>query len=299
MAAPYSGMSSPLALVDDRSRGRQLVGELPPGLILEDALASAAGSEPGPPIEATAIYLPVTFSTVFDEPERPRARLAFTCEPDELICTDLSFESTPEWTICDENHLVFFEPDQETGEIVEKARCPKCGNTGRVLTGRDAPISKETLETFPLARAVHSSAVAAADVTGHDKDGVERIMSVSHLAGVVFLSSLEDQLWADDSIDQKRIDPVIAAAFRAVFDEYLSAYRRLRPRRGRGATITDEFLTGVAATYRAAMERGEPPTKAVMETYITSRPTAGRWVHQARARGLLGKTTPRKPGEEL
>ncbi|MDQ6854728.1 MAG: DUF6214 family protein, partial [Actinomycetota bacterium] len=62
-------------------------------------------------------------------------------------------------------------------------------------------------------------------------------------------------------------------------------------------TVTDNDLRRVAATYRAALETGNPPTAAVEDEFQVSRATAGRLVRRARDRGFLGAATPRKAGE--
>jgi hypothetical protein len=64
--------------------------------------------------------------------------------------------------------------------------------------------------------------------------------------------------------------------------------RALRPR-GRGAKLSDQFLGEVAAVYRQALAAGRPPTQAVAEAFYGSRSSAGRWVMEARRRGLLGR----------
>lgn len=75
-----------------------------------------------------------------------------------------------------------------------------------------------------------------------------------------------------------------------------------KPQLGRGARVSDEFLQGVAAIYRAALESGRHPTQAVYTSLNAapkvgpiSRTTAGRWVAEARRRGFLPPTEPRTP----
>ena len=65
----------------------------------------------------------------------------------------------------------------------------------------------------------------------------------------------------------------------------------------RGALVTDEHLRDVAARYRAAIQRGEAPTKAVADELYASRPTAARWIARARERGFLGASLPGRAGE--
>jgi hypothetical protein len=65
----------------------------------------------------------------------------------------------------------------------------------------------------------------------------------------------------------------------------------------RGAPVTDEQLRQVADLYRAAVERGDPPTRTIEDTMHVARSTASRWVARARERGLLGPATHGRAGE--
>jgi hypothetical protein len=58
--------------------------------------------------------------------------------------------------------------------------------------------------------------------------------------------------------------------------------------------VSNDVLEEVARIYRA---NPKAPTRAVEETLPTSRATAGRYVAEARNRGLLGSPIPRKAGE--
>jgi hypothetical protein len=62
-------------------------------------------------------------------------------------------------------------------------------------------------------------------------------------------------------------------------------------------TVTDNDLRRVAAAYRAALERGDPPTVAVADDFVVSRASGGRLVRRARERGFLGPALKRKAGE--
>jgi hypothetical protein len=55
----------------------------------------------------------------------------------------------------------------------------------------------------------------------------------------------------------------------------------------RGKKLPDDHLRRVADAYRSALLRSEPPTKAVASALHASRSTAGRWVEEARRRGIL------------
>jgi len=59
-----------------------------------------------------------------------------------------------------------------------------------------------------------------------------------------------------------------------------------------------KLLSAVAELYLAALREGLPPTKAIQLWSGASRPTASRWVRQARDLGLIGKPTkPGRPGD--
>jgi hypothetical protein len=60
----------------------------------------------------------------------------------------------------------------------------------------------------------------------------------------------------------------------------------------RGQRLPAEHLQRVAEVYQAAILRAEPPTRAVEKQLHTSRSNAGRWVLEARRRGLLPPTKP-------
>jgi hypothetical protein len=79
---------------------------------------------------------------------------------------------------------------------------------------------------------------------------------------------------------------VLARGARAEFD---AAHRR-------GVPLGDEHYRTVASVYRTALPSGRP-TAEVMKQLNASRSTAGRWVTEARRRGFLGETTPRRAGE--
>jgi hypothetical protein len=72
-----------------------------------------------------------------------------------------------------------------------------------------------------------------------------------------------------------------------------------RPTPRRGSRISDEFLEEVAAVYRkAVLDGSRSPTWAVGEHFHTARSNAGRWVMEARRRGLLGEAKPGQAGEK-
>jgi hypothetical protein len=63
---------------------------------------------------------------------------------------------------------------------------------------------------------------------------------------------------------------------------------------GRGAKLRDAELQEAADIYRAAFEHGDHPTEAVRKHFWLSRSSAGRWVAEARRRGFLPPTEPRR-----
>lgn len=75
---------------------------------------------------------------------------------------------------------------------------------------------------------------------------------------------------------------------RAQFNRALGEGQR-KPRRGK--RLQDDELRQVACVYRAALERGKPPTASVQDEFRVAYPTAGRWVMEARRRGFLPPTT--------
>jgi hypothetical protein len=87
----------------------------------------------------------------------------------------------------------------------------------------------------------------------------------------------------DESVD----DPV---AFMRALGEVTS-----RPEPGK--RLTDDWLERVAEVYRTALQNGLPATDAVATAFPISRSTAGRWVMEARRRGLLGEAIPGRAGE--
>jgi hypothetical protein len=69
-----------------------------------------------------------------------------------------------------------------------------------------------------------------------------------------------------------------------------------RSRRGGRPPRGPEHLREVAEAYAAAYKAGDRPTKAVADKWTVSRPTAAKWVAQARSVGLLGPTERRRAG---
>lgn len=70
-----------------------------------------------------------------------------------------------------------------------------------------------------------------------------------------------------------------------VFHDLLTKLRPPRETPGRGHD--EELLRWVAQAYEVAYALNEPPTKTVQSALNVSRATAGRWVAEARRRGLL------------
>jgi hypothetical protein len=64
-----------------------------------------------------------------------------------------------------------------------------------------------------------------------------------------------------------------------------------------GKRLSDEHFAAVADVYRYALRTGRPATASVGEAFNVSRSTAGRWVVEARRRGLLGPARPGVAGE--
>lgn len=64
-----------------------------------------------------------------------------------------------------------------------------------------------------------------------------------------------------------------------------------------GRTLTEEDLAEVAAVYRDAVERGEPPVQAVRKRFHIAPGTARKRVARARDAGMLGPAVPGRAGE--
>jgi hypothetical protein len=77
------------------------------------------------------------------------------------------------------------------------------------------------------------------------------------------------------------------------YEQYAEGARAPR----RGSPITDENLRQVAEVYRAALERGDPPTETVANVLNVARSTAARWVSKARERDFLGPAMRGRAGE--
>jgi hypothetical protein len=77
-----------------------------------------------------------------------------------------------------------------------------------------------------------------------------------------------------------------AAAARMAGDDALDAFGKVA--RERGKAWPDDHYRRVAEVYRSAVERREPPLKAIQERWQVSRPAAAKYVKGARQRGFLG-----------
>jgi hypothetical protein len=64
--------------------------------------------------------------------------------------------------------------------------------------------------------------------------------------------------------------------------------------RPRGRRLDDSFYARVAFVYRQAVGRGLKPRAAIAEAADVSPDVAGRWIYEARKRGLIPKTRPGK-----
>jgi len=84
-----------------------------------------------------------------------------------------------------------------------------------------------------------------------------------------------------------------AGAMREFYQSYARGSRRPR----RGSPLTDANLRQVAELYRAAFDRGDPPTATIAGELHIARSTAARWVAKARERGLLGPSIRGRAGE--
>jgi hypothetical protein len=115
------------------------------------------------------------------------------------------------------------------------------------------------------------------------------------------LRTLVDQVsrWTSLVADEETGDLRYVAS-----DETPELTRRLEEHRkasrpGRGTRLSDEYLQVVADVYKAALASGSrSPTADVSKQLNTARSNAGRYVAEARRRGILGKATPGQAGEK-
>lgn len=80
--------------------------------------------------------------------------------------------------------------------------------------------------------------------------------------------------------------------FHAAFAGFVHPEPPLTLERPRGRKLADDFYEKVADAYRAATARGLRPRTAIAETAGVTTDVAGRWVREARKRGLLPPTSP-------
>jgi hypothetical protein len=80
------------------------------------------------------------------------------------------------------------------------------------------------------------------------------------------------------------------------FNDYLHPEPPLTLERPARRRLPDSFYERVAETYRAAIARGLKPRRAIAEAADVSLDVSGRWIREARKRGLLPPTSPGKVG---
>ncbi len=77
-----------------------------------------------------------------------------------------------------------------------------------------------------------------------------------------------------------------AVAARLAGDDVFGAFGKVA--RERGKALPDEHYRQVAEVYKSAVERREPPLKAIQKHWHVSRPAAAKYVKGARERDFLG-----------
>jgi hypothetical protein len=113
------------------------------------------------------------------------------------------------------------------------------------------------------------------------------------LAAVAASPHLRRELTA--RLDQSTSDPG-SGEFRKSFSGFVHPEPALKLERPAGYRLSDDFYGAVAEAYRTALARGLNPRPAIAEAADVSTDVAGRWVREARKRGLLPATTPGKVG---
>jgi hypothetical protein len=101
---------------------------------------------------------------------------------------------------------------------------------------------------------------------------------------------------ADEQVTDKlaaRFEEEAELGFRNAYGE---AQRRapLILRRPPGRRLDDSFYQQVGLVYRQAIGRGHKPRQAIASAAGVSADVAGRWIYEARKRGLIPKTKPGK-----
>jgi hypothetical protein len=142
--------------------------------------------------------------------------------------------------------------------------------------GFDAPINGEALRRLPIDALRRQATHQVAFRVVPDPEG-----GAPQLVPAV---PPEDLALTDDQ------RAAVERQFRETYAQQTRAPRRRGP-------LRDEDLRHVAQVYRAAIARGQPPTRSVAEDCGVARSTAGRWVAEARRRGVLGPAKARQPGE--
>jgi hypothetical protein len=91
-----------------------------------------------------------------------------------------------------------------------------------------------------------------------------------------------------------RLDEAPEPGFRAAFGEAQHSGEPLQLVRPAGRTLDDSFYGQVGFVYRQAVGRGMKPRLAIAKAAGVSPDVAGRWIYEARKRGLIPKTRPGK-----
>jgi hypothetical protein len=284
--------------IEDRDPSAEFIGRpSAPVTVRNPFLAAPELDELLPEMTVEAFVVPPRFTAIVSRAEQPEAVIEIECSASRITLRSICFRSAPEWTPCSQCW-----EDLESGSLWNFGQCDECGDgKGLVYTGTDAMVTKDSLKGFPLREALRAAVEAASSAYGADEQGrqftwpLRAVRMVTETADTIAILTIAHD---DPRNVRQKLDLQVLAELQTTLDGYLDSYEQAVPRPKRGAAITDAWLEGVAAVYRDATADGRPPTAAVKEHFQTSRPTAARWVQEARRRGILGKTTPRKRGEE-
>jgi hypothetical protein len=172
------------------------------------------------------------------------------------------------------------------GLVVERGR-PVCVDLRCERREGSPPITGEVLRQLPVATYTREATrhVAKRLVPDPEGNGWRTVSALGPEATPVE--------WRDDDVpvygrDSEPVPP--EQRFDTQYDRWAAAPRRRGP-------IRDDELRDVASVYRAAHADHRPPTQAVSARFGVSRSTAGRWIAEARRRGLLGDARPGMAGE--
>jgi hypothetical protein len=156
------------------------------------------------------------------------------------------------------------------------------------IDGRGAPITAGALRGFPIQWLTHRAAemTARADRSGIAGPDISRL--AAHFASM-WTAGARARHWVRDSFEAQMPGSSVTQARmpKERLDEDDENYATVSIESPADGRLTDEFLRDVAAAYKLAINRREPPAKTIAAAAHVSDRTVHRWVYTARKRGLM------------